>query len=153
MNNLTPKEILLDSIASILLGLGALGIGSPFLLWWFIHGDYDRYIWIIHGPSPFSSFGSGPFQGDMYILLLLCGGIFVTISLLLKGFIWKELFSSSNTYFRLVRWLIYSFSVTKVFNKTVVLNDYLLLLTCFITVNKEEIYTIGWMNIGLVELF
>jgi hypothetical protein len=106
MQTLTPKRILLDSIASLLFGLGILGITSSFWLWWFIHGDYDRYIWIIHGPSPFSNFGSGPFQGGMYILLLLCGGIFVTISLLLKGFIWKDLFSSSNTYFKVVRWLI-----------------------------------------------
>lgn len=106
MQTLTPKRILLDSIASLLFGFGVLGVASPFLLWWFIHGDYDRYIWIIHGPSPFSSFGSGPFQGGMYIGLLLCGGILIALSLLLKGYIWKGLIGSSNIYFKIVRWLI-----------------------------------------------
>jgi|GEM_PF-1912783 len=107
MSNLSPQKIILDITASVLLGLGTIGILSPFLMYWFIHGNYDRYIWIIHGPYPFSSFGGGPFQLFMDVGLMLAGAILIIISLILKGTIWKELTSSaSNPYFKIVRWLV-----------------------------------------------
>lgn len=53
--------------------IGIVFILSPFLLYWFIHGDYERYIWIIKGPYPFSHFGSGPAQLFMYVCLFLIG--------------------------------------------------------------------------------
>jgi hypothetical protein len=46
---------------------------SPILLYWFIHGSYDRYMWIIHQPYPLSDFGGGPFQLFMYTILFLIG--------------------------------------------------------------------------------
>lgn len=106
MNTITSKKIAQDIVVSILFGLGIFGIASPFLLWWFIHGDYDRYIWIIHGPFPFSGFGSGPFQFFMYAGLLFCGILLIVVSLFLKGIVLKELVSIPNPYFQIIRWLI-----------------------------------------------
>ena len=57
--------------------LGCLFILSPLLLYWFIHGDYDRYMWIINGPYPFSDFGSGPVQIWMDFVLVLIGVVLV----------------------------------------------------------------------------
>ena len=64
-----------------------IGIGisiSPIILYWFIHGDYDRYIWIINGPFPFNSFGGGPFQLLMYGGLLITGVVLIAVSLIVK---------------------------------------------------------------------
>ena len=74
------KIKILHFISSLCLGIGFLSLISPFLLWWFIHGDYERYIWIINGPYPFSHFGGGPFQILVGLALLLTGFIFVGIS-------------------------------------------------------------------------
>ncbi len=54
---------------------------SPIFMYWFIHGDYERYIWIINGPFPFKSFGGGPFQMLMYISLFITGAVFIFLSL------------------------------------------------------------------------
>ncbi|MBK5252725.1 MAG: hypothetical protein JJE29_08865 [Peptostreptococcaceae bacterium] len=71
-------------IGDLMRGLGAVLIASPLALYWFIHGDYDRYIWIINGPAPFDSFGSGPFQLWMFIGLIVCGFFFMALSGRLK---------------------------------------------------------------------
>lgn len=72
-------SLILSSIGGILLVL-------PFVLYWFIHDSYERYIWIINGPFPFSYFGSGPFQMGMYGELFLVGAL-----LLIAAFgIWKQ---------------------------------------------------------------
>ena len=44
------STLLLDLISSLLIGLGVIAAFSPFALYWWIHGDYNRYIWIIQGP-------------------------------------------------------------------------------------------------------
>lgn len=44
------------------ISIGSLFILSPFILYWFIHGNYHRYMWLISGPFPFSQLGSGPVQ-------------------------------------------------------------------------------------------
>lgn len=68
-------------LAPFVIGAGLLLVVSPVILYWFIHGDPQRYLWIISGPPPFSSFGSGPFQLYMYAglvfsgLLLIAAGI------------------------------------------------------------------------------
>lgn len=67
-------------ISDLMRGFGAVLIASPLALYWFIHGDYDRYIWIINGPAPFDSFGSGPFQLWMYIVLIICGAFLMVLS-------------------------------------------------------------------------
>lgn len=70
----------------ILSGTGAILIVLPFALYWFIHGSYERYIWIINGPFPFSNFGSGPFQMGMYSAFF-----FIGVLLLIAAFgIWKQ---------------------------------------------------------------
>lgn len=77
-------KIFIKLLSSLFLGLSLIFIVSPFLLYWFIHGDYDRYIWIINGPYPFSSFGGGPFQLFMFLGLLLIGIVFLIIGLILN---------------------------------------------------------------------
>lgn len=71
-------------ISDFLLGLGFIFTISPIILYWFIHGDYERYIWIINGPYPFSHFGSGSFQLFMYLSLLIIGAALIVISMILK---------------------------------------------------------------------
>lgn len=77
-------KTLFSLLSSLLLGLGFLFLISPILLAWFIHGDYNRYIWVIHGPYPFSSFGGGPFQLAMGSALLIGGIVSILLSLLFK---------------------------------------------------------------------
>jgi len=67
-----------------IMALGCILVLSPLFLYWFIHGDYERYIRIISGPFPFSHFGGGPFQLFMYGGLFLTGLVFLLISLVLK---------------------------------------------------------------------
>jgi len=64
------KKAIFEIINSTLFGLGIIFMFSPFLLNWWIHGSYERYIWIISGPSPYDKFGSVPFQ------LYMCLGLF-----------------------------------------------------------------------------
>lgn len=72
------------NLSRILLFIG-IGISfSPIILYWFIHGDYERYIWIINGPFPFSSFGGGPFQLLMYVGLFILGVTLIAASLFIN---------------------------------------------------------------------
>jgi len=71
-------------ISDLLLGLGLIFIISPVILYWFIHGNYERYIWIINGPYPFSHFGGGPFQLLIFIGLFIVGIGLILISKTLK---------------------------------------------------------------------
>ncbi|HBC32425.1 MAG TPA: hypothetical protein DC024_14420 [Clostridiales bacterium] len=72
------------NLSKILLFLG-IGISfSPIILYWFIHGYYERYMWIINGHFPFSSFGGGPFQMLMYVSLFITGVVLIIISLIIK---------------------------------------------------------------------
>lgn len=66
---------------SILLSIGMMLLVSPFALYWFIHGDYNRYIWIISGPFPLSYFGGGPFQMAMGLLLFFGGAFLIALYL------------------------------------------------------------------------
>ena len=49
-----------DLFSSLLLGFGTMLLASLFLLWWWIHGSYERYVWIIGGPYPHDYLGGGP---------------------------------------------------------------------------------------------
>lgn len=71
-------------ISNLLFLLGIEIFISPIILYWFIHGDYERYTWIINGPFPFSSFGGGPFQLLMYGGLCISGIVLITVSLIVK---------------------------------------------------------------------
>ena len=78
------KYVLTGLISDLLLGIGFIFIISLAMLYWFIHGNYERYIWIINGPYPFSHFGGGPFQLFMSIGLFIIGIIFIAISMTIK---------------------------------------------------------------------
>lgn len=71
-------------LSNLLLLIGIEICLSPIILYCFIHGNYDRYIWIINGPFPFNSFGGGPFQLLMYGGLLITGLVLIAISLIVK---------------------------------------------------------------------
>jgi len=81
------KSLLLDILSSILLCWGVIFIASPVWLTWFIHGNYERYLWIINGPFPFSSFGSGQFQLFMFIFLILAGILMIILNIILRGYL------------------------------------------------------------------
>jgi len=72
------------NISKILLFVGIGICLSPIGLYWIIHGSYERYMRIISGPFPLSSFGGGPFQLFMYLFFILGGGIFIALSIILK---------------------------------------------------------------------
>ena len=84
------KKIVAEIIPSICLGLSFIFLLSPLALFWFLHGDYGRYIWIINGPYPFSSMGSGPVQGGMLIILLLLAIFFFCLYLLIRALVLKS---------------------------------------------------------------
>ena len=69
-----PSQIALDLFSSCLLGLGiVLSLAAP-AFWWWMNGSHERYIWIISGPPPYDSFGSGPLQ--LWVgVLLVAGGL------------------------------------------------------------------------------
>jgi hypothetical protein len=58
------------------------------ILYWFIHGNYKRTIWIINGPYPFSHFGGGPFQLFISISLFVIGISCIGISVFLKKLVY-----------------------------------------------------------------
>ncbi len=78
------KYIIFDLLRSLLIGAGFIFLISPFLLYWWIHGDYERYRWIIQGPLPYSQFGSGPYQLYMYVTLLVIGLVLLALSLFFR---------------------------------------------------------------------
>ena len=71
-------------LSNLLFFLGIEIFLSPIIIYWFMNGDYDRYIWIINGPFPFSNFGGGPFQLLMYSALCVSGVFLIILSLILK---------------------------------------------------------------------
>jgi hypothetical protein len=73
-----------DVTSAIVLGVGVLLLASPVVLYWWIHGDYSGYLWIIRGPSPYHQFGGGPFQLWMYVLLLLLGLVVTSLGITLR---------------------------------------------------------------------
>lgn len=72
-----------DFVLHFLFDLGLIIFLSPLILGWWIHGDYDRYLWIISGPWPYSSMGSGPFQMAMAMGLFLVGLAIMVVALIL----------------------------------------------------------------------
>ncbi len=72
------------SFNNIITVLGLLLIISPIVIHWFIHGSYERYMWIINGPFPFNQFGSGVFQLWLYIALICIGLLLSITAIILK---------------------------------------------------------------------
>lgn len=79
------RETLLELLTSALLGLGLVLMASTVLLWWWIAGDYQRYVWIINGPPPYDQFGDGPFQLVMYTSLFLIVIVITAAALMLRA--------------------------------------------------------------------
>ena len=76
------KNKIINFFISLSLGLGTVFLLSPLALNWWIHGDYNRYLWIINGPYPYSDFGGATFQLAMYVELFLLGVILIVVSLI-----------------------------------------------------------------------
>lgn len=73
-----------NTFVPLLLGAGIVLVLSPLAIYWFIHGDAERYLWIISGPAPFNSLGSGPFQLVVYAGLIIAGGLLIATGLVAK---------------------------------------------------------------------
>ncbi len=81
--------IVFSIMRTILIGISFLGFISPLLFYPWIHGDYDRYLWIIHQGYPCNSMGSGSWQ--LWYLVILPW----IISILILGSV--IIFSKENT--------------------------------------------------------
>ncbi len=64
--------------------IGVIFVLSPIFLYWFIHGNYERYIWIINNPFPLSHLGSAPFQVFLSVGLIVTGIIFIILPLIIS---------------------------------------------------------------------
>ncbi len=76
------RRTLGEFFSSLLLGLGTILLASPFLLWWWIHGSYERYVWIISGPYPYDNLDGGPFQVMVYSGLFAAGFVLTSLALI-----------------------------------------------------------------------
>jgi hypothetical protein len=85
------KKFILDLSSSLLLGMGCLALLSPIFFYWWIHGNYERYIWIITGPAPYSSFGGGPYQlFNFFIFPAVLGLILISVSIIMRRKLLKQ---------------------------------------------------------------
>ncbi|MGN6331197.1 MAG: hypothetical protein ACTHOD_06020 [Motilibacteraceae bacterium] len=74
-----------ELLSALLLGLGAVTLCAPAALYVLIHGDAERYLWLISGPSPFDQLGSGPVQLWLGAGLVTTGLLLVLLATLLKA--------------------------------------------------------------------
>jgi hypothetical protein len=63
-----------------ILSVAVFFLSSPLWLYWYIHGDQERYMQIIEGPIPI---GSGPYQLGLGIGFLFIGVVLFIVSILL----------------------------------------------------------------------
>jgi len=87
---------LLVRIPCVLFGMGIMFIVSPLFLYWWIHGDYDRYLWIIKGPYPYSNFGSALYQLFLYGGLFFAGIMLIIIAFVLRKALHNEQIKNRN---------------------------------------------------------
>ena len=87
---------LLGRIPRVLFGIGITLILSPPFLYWWIHGDYDRYLWIISGPYPYSNLGSAPYQFFLYGGLFFAGITLIIIAFVLRKALHNEQIKNRN---------------------------------------------------------
>ena len=79
------KNYFLKLLKNFCLGIGTILIISPIFTYWYIHGNYERYLLIINKPAPFSNFGSGPYQlFYLTILPILLGIILIKLAFVVK---------------------------------------------------------------------
>lgn len=77
-----------DVASSFALGLGLVSLILPFALAQWIHGSEERYLWIIHGPYPYSTLG-GLIQVWIDAGLLAVGGALIGLGLLARRWLVK----------------------------------------------------------------
>lgn len=70
-------------ISIFLLVAGIILLALPIIFIWLI-SDYQRYVWLINGPYPFSHLGGGPFQLRVMTLLVFLGVVSLTLSVVLR---------------------------------------------------------------------
>jgi hypothetical protein len=88
----SPGLLALAELGSaLLLSVGAVVSLSPIALYWWIHGDYARYLSIIRGPAPFNQFGGGPFQLWMSVGLLVLGVAALGLGVALRAWLRNRL--------------------------------------------------------------
>ncbi len=74
------KEYLISILFFI---IGAFFFGCNFIFYYWLHGDFERYLWIINQPWPLSHLGGSSVQLLIYIaftftgLILLATGIYI----------------------------------------------------------------------------
>lgn len=83
----TPADI----VSSLLLGAGALLPLVPIIFVSWMHRADERYMWVIRGPYPFDSMGSGPFLIGLELKFLLAGA-----ALFLCGYLIRRLYLRSR---------------------------------------------------------
>ena len=88
--------IVRDVLGSVVLGLSAVTAASPAVLYWWLHGDHERYVWIINGPPPYSGMGSGPWQLWTGVGLLLLALILLVVACWLKWPTWRLLLGAQR---------------------------------------------------------
>lgn len=71
-------------LRTLLALLGVLFLAAPFLLYRFIHEDYERHMWLIKGPAPIDSIGSGTVQLWTSLLLAFIGVVLLASARLLN---------------------------------------------------------------------
>ena len=72
-------------VSHICLVAGVLALASPLFFYWWLHGNYERYLRIINMPAPYANFGSGPYQLVAFgILPIVVGMLLIAISLTVR---------------------------------------------------------------------
>jgi len=94
----SPAILIVRWFLCCLHGIGVSLILLPLALYWWIHGDHDRYLWIIRRPPPFSNLGSGPYQLRLYGILILAGISLTGVVAILKMYFRKKDLSSLDVH-------------------------------------------------------
>lgn len=81
---MTRRQLAFDLATSALLGLGLVLLAAPAVFLWLIHGDGERYRWLISGPPPFDQWGSGPYQLFTCLWLVLASATCVGTATVLR---------------------------------------------------------------------
>lgn len=81
------RRALAGIVSSLLLGLGMVFLTSPFLLWWWILGSNELYVWITGGPYPYDDLGGRPFQVAVYPGSFATGFVLTSLALVLRSLV------------------------------------------------------------------